>query len=1211
MATNTARLSIVPFLQAYDPVTQRLTVNLLVAPVGDPRLPLTDGFVPAVVPGPAFIDAKLVLRANASGDPGVLPTLADVPASPGDLPLARAPDQKKIFDALADQFTITKPQATPERKPTLGVRKYLPSTYQTSFAFVAPKTQLAVTDDAYFCARKCPPSAIPTPSPPDDRISWGDAFAVLVRQPVVARAAGLIHTIVIDATPFAAGGFLFFSLASGSDYAAQAIASPDFIDLFATRVPKLLPNVARSVFTPVLFPVAADAVAAASLGSFDDVFAEALRFDDGFTRIVHCNQPTTVDPNVEADAAGAPPQTDVGLQIGWDDEDIAVSVNRALSPDEPGKPPLPVAPPGFSGWRVDARRTGDPGWTSLCAIRSDGFTLGAAIDPFEDELGVEIQASRLGDGMWLQPYHTRWRARSLVAPTTAETQLSGRRVTSEMPYEATGLGDLVLRYGQSYDIRVRMRDVSGGGPRLDDAPFHAGEAPVATWQMRRFVPLGQVKSVPAAADADGVPTGFAVRRPRIGWPEACYTGFPQAQAQLESLLAAALVPGGGASDVSLPDPDAGHLEITVLVRQPRFDDFADGDGYIEFYTAYRSFPALVAGAADAAAQLDIQWVDGARIDSSMASPSTLQSPGTGPLTLPTARDVRLVVRAVGRVDPGYFGNDRARFGQRLVLLDGVVKQPAVEPAILAPGPMAAVFMRMDAPVAAADSAIAASSDPTAIYLRRFAAAADLVEANGAVLAAPGQRAVFGVFGLAHAMAPDNGSFRMAATADLPEKWINVLRLTVERDWTWLGVREPAFVVHRTLVNRATGADLEPRCEIGTIPFPHVMNRQTALGPQDRDRSTLIVLDAFEPRLDGAGFPQETEVRYEVVARGLLAADAPVAMTNVLPITAPPVDLPKIISAGHAFSDYQVVGNYEQTSDRRRMLWLEFDAPPRDPRDLIFVRVLAQSPDPMLLAGSQPVADPPEYEKLVVDPELVRVVRPGQADDFAGLSAMQALIPAKTQPGSQAVHYLVPIPANLTPESPELLGFFTYEIRVGHGRAAPGQRFWSTATGRFGGAVLLEGVRHPAPVLPCLVMRSKQNGVVLSSDFAVAVHEGRRLTTIPPGTELWFVAYARVLQADGATNRNIQIGLRRARFARQPRRKIAATRLVGTAAWSKAELAAIMQSWGLPEETALGFLAVEVLPEPNAAFADPIGADLGQVRILRTSRLVDAGQVCCD
>lgn len=63
-----------------------------------------------------------------------------------------------------------------------------------------------------------------------------------------------------------------------------------------------------------------------------------------------------------------------------------------------------------------------------------------------------------------------------------------------------------------------------------------------------------------------------------------------------------------------------------------------------------------------------------------------------------------------------------------------------------------------------------------------------------------------------------------------------------------------------------------------------------------------------------------------------------------------------------------------------MLWVEFEGPPADNRDAHFVRVLTQTADPMLLQHYQALPEPSGYEQWSLDPELVRVVSPGQSDD---------------------------------------------------------------------------------------------------------------------------------------------------------------------------------------------------------------------------------------
>ena len=52
-----------------------------------------------------------------------------------------------------------------------------------------------------------------------------------------------------------------------------------------------------------------------------------------------------------------------------------------------------------------------------------------------------------------------------------------------------------------------------------------------------------------------------------------------------------------------------------------------------------------------------------------------------------------------------------------------------------------------------------------------------------------------------------------------------------------------------------------------------------------------------------------------------------------------------------------------------------------------------------------------------------------------------------------------------------------------------------------------------------------------------------------------------------------------------------------ASWSDDALHALLAPLGLPATSPLSVLAVELLPEPNGGFGDPLGGDLGDVRIL--------------
>jgi hypothetical protein len=385
----------------------------------------------------------------------------------------------------------------------------------------------------------------------------------------------------------------------------------------------------------------------------------------------------------------------------------------------------------------------------------------------------------------------------------------------------------------------------------------------------------------------------------------------------------------------------------------------------------------------------------------------------------------------------------------------------------------------------------------------------------------------------------------------------------------------------------------------------------ALQNPDRSQTDIVYFDSIEPKPLGAAFPSELIVNYElrsVFATPPAVFDAPSTWALRLPITTPPAQVPKIVSAGLAFSEYTHDATYSSSNERQRMLFLELDAPPLDSADNYFGRVLAYGPDPMLLGTGAQIPAPPE-PPLPLDPELIRTVAPGQSNDLAGLSAMQKLIPSPTS----NVHYLLPLPDSLTPDSGELFGFFVYELRLGH----DGSR-WSTAQGRFGRPLRVVGVQHPAPQLRCMVTRTASEGITVVAPYAAPVLNGQNLRPWVPKTQLIALLYAQVLQADGRSWRNILLG-----------RAAGAPLQVGHRNLNRALTPGVMRFdadngilfklgiLGLPLDSSLSVVAVEVLPEPQPTtpaavvdqFNDPLGADLGHVRVLRASPLTPVPEIC--
>ncbi len=1200
------KLTLVPYLQRWSGSASTMEVNVLLIPAGDPLAPLSDGW-PGVDPAPAFSASAITLTANLAKDSGQLPMLSTVD-SMRDFVLTTPPDRVTVFAEIRDQFEVTRPDVVAPRSATNTLRKYLPRSYREAFAFIAPRTELAVIDDSYLCGLKCPQPLPNRPPRPPGR-SWGEALAFAMRQPHLLRALGMLHSVRVPVPvgTWEEGGWLFFTLAATSDYAEQAL-SPGFLRCYASRVPALPGTGSRPVFTASLFPVSADATAAALLGNYDEVFAEATVHDDGFAKIVHASQARSAD-HLDEEGTGLPPLLDDGIQLAWDDETILIGQNRQVGLNPDGSAP-PEAPRGTAGYRIDVRPALGGPWHSLSRARADSLMFGVELGPIDGELRTEVHPSRLGDQMWLPAFFARWKGGSMVLRDPAEQRLRG---VTPVPtaFEAVDAATVPLRYGNRYELRVRLADLTGGGPQAGEEPVNPGEAPTTFVNFKRFVPLGSITVTPAG-DAQ-----YRVQRPGIGFPQAAYTGAPDVVSRLTAILDANIAEPDTTAhrNVEIPDPDATELEIRVLVRPPAFDPAGaqpeSGQiGWSHLYTTRRAMPADDT----AALTLDLSFVDVTQLaDLDLSAQAGLAA---GPVPVPTARDVVVELRAAGREDATYFGDERARFGPAHLLHLHVKATTEAElfRAATAQQRLRSVFLQPDH----APSTVALASDRVAqhstspIVVKRLAAAVDLLAKTYTLTSAPGQRIMFGCYGLTHYLAPDSSSLEFGVADELTGQWLNVLQAELDRDWTWQGLADGTFEVTRRLRHLPDGPALPP--VTWKAQLQHAVNAQAVRGTPDRSTTRLALLDAFPAPLH-LGLPYELEVTYHL--RTILAngQSAELTVSNRLPVTTAPTQVPKVVAAGHASTPYTAEDDYSSTRAQRRMLWLEFAEPPADPRDTYFVRMLAHTPDPMLLTHTDPVAEPLSAEPAVTI-EPVRVVTPDQPTDFAGLADMQVMVRSEESPR----HYLVPLPPNTSPDSPDLFGFYTYEIRVGHDRGTPENPWWSTAAGRYGPPVTLDGVQHPCPPAVCAAARTDRH-VIVSADYAQPHHRGLNLSPAPPATQLWAVLYQQIRQADGAAWRNLQLDLRPIHpISAREAHSIGLPAYIGTdsarqqktgyAWWSEEEVRLLCERMGLPPDGPLSALAVEMLPEPNGRLGDPLSGDLGHVRILRTSPLVPIPDGCC-
>ena len=85
---------------------------------------------------------------------------------------------------------------------------------------------------------------------------------------------------------------------------------------------------------------------------------------------MHCNQPPTVD-TATGGTTGLAPGAEAGMQIGWDDEQVTVWLDRSvgLLRDRANNTATnPESPLGVLGYRVDVREASATTWNPLCAV---------------------------------------------------------------------------------------------------------------------------------------------------------------------------------------------------------------------------------------------------------------------------------------------------------------------------------------------------------------------------------------------------------------------------------------------------------------------------------------------------------------------------------------------------------------------------------------------------------------------------------------------------------------------------------------------------------------------------------------------------------------------------------------------------------------------------------------------------------------------------
>ncbi|HEX8356481.1 MAG TPA: hypothetical protein VF610_03675, partial [Segetibacter sp.] len=388
----------------------------------------------------------------------------------------------KYFD-IAEERSSDKPGTEKHRAPVAvakdtAVRKYLPQSYRKQFNFTSPRVKNAVTDDSYECAMR--DKTIPPAIVHDNKVSWGKVYAHLLRQPLMAMAGGLLYKTSIQLQPgdFNKGGWLYVDINIDQPYGQEqnaSLATPlgTFIKRYAARIPALKDATERSLFAAVLFPVVNGIDPG---GLWDELFIEAARFNDGFATIVHANQPKSQNLLKEAQD-GIHPQKEVGIRLGWEDEQILIWYLRQMAIDETIVTDRMDAPLGVMGYHIDVKDDIDDAteWESLTAVKSKSplELEGINIGDFDGELPFQVYPSKVhnatGSDFWLPMYFSNWNNASLIIPDRTAALLYANDRENNKPVKVSDSyvpPDYItkLRYGHTYFFRVRLSDISGGGP---------------------------------------------------------------------------------------------------------------------------------------------------------------------------------------------------------------------------------------------------------------------------------------------------------------------------------------------------------------------------------------------------------------------------------------------------------------------------------------------------------------------------------------------------------------------------------------------------------------------------------------------------------------------------------------------------------------------------------------------------------------------------
>ena len=348
------------------------------------------------------------------------------------------------------------------------------------------------------------------------------------------------------------------------------------------------------------------------------------------------------------------------------------------------------------------------------------------------------------------------------------------------------------------------------------------------------------------------------------------------------------------------------------------------------------------------------------------------------LVLPTGRHVRISLRAEASADvapESYFGfinedeDKDSRFGKVQQFM--FYKEPAVELDLLQPfesiQPVQALFLKPDSVPTIKGNIFSSllrreSEEQQSGVVERLANALGL-EAKGLTMVAPkGERVAIGCNSrIRHTLAPDGSSITFATKADLYNHWLTTLSYKVNRDWSWDTLDDVAFVIEREFKFRKDkNTEIRKNTYLGDIELKHTVSYEALQSDRfdrvNRNYTRIVYIDALDPKNElkqnngELRFPDELWAEYKIrpkMRAGHTQAEIIETDRLTLPTVLPPVQIPKLVSVGIAFSPYERTENYSSSEARKRYLWVEFDQPVENPDDTYYCRMLGNAPDQMM------------------------------------------------------------------------------------------------------------------------------------------------------------------------------------------------------------------------------------------------------------------------